>query len=91
LVESEAVADRRIVRTIVTAAGGGGFVVLPSADLDRAETAAVASRCHNNGQSPVAAQRFVVHRDVSARFAELFVPCTSTEWPTRARNRHSVE
>lgn len=74
LVESEAVADGRIVRTIVTGAGGGaGFVVLPSADLERAATAAVVSRCHNNGQSPVAAQRFVVHRDVSARFAELFV------------------
>jgi len=74
LVESDPIADGRIVRRIVTDPGGGaGFVVLPSADLERAATVAVTSRCHNNGQSPVAAQRFVVHRDVSARFAELFV------------------
>jgi succinate-semialdehyde dehydrogenase/glutarate-semialdehyde dehydrogenase len=48
-------------------------VVTPSADLDRATTVAVQARVQNNGQSCIAAKRFIVHRDVYDAFEERFV------------------
>lgn len=74
LVESDAIENVPLERQIfVTERASESFIVLPSADLERAAKIAVAARCHNNGQSPIAARRFIVHRDVSARFQELFV------------------
>ena len=53
--------------------GSDAFVVLPDADLDAAVDAAVASRTQNNGESCIAAKRFILHQDIDDAFTERFV------------------
>jgi succinate-semialdehyde dehydrogenase/glutarate-semialdehyde dehydrogenase len=67
------IAGREIKKTVLELGGSDAFVVMPSADLDRAAEVAVTSRCQNNGQSCISAKRFIVHADVADRFRELFV------------------
>jgi succinate-semialdehyde dehydrogenase/glutarate-semialdehyde dehydrogenase len=67
------IAGREIKKTVLELGGSDAFVVMPSADLERAADVAVTSRCQNNGQSCISAKRFIVHADVAARFQELFV------------------
>ncbi len=68
-----ALAGKLIKPTVLELGGSDAFVVMPSADLNAAVEAAVASRTLNNGQSCINAKRFIVHRDVYAAFEERMV------------------
>src|SRR3954451_14826857 len=67
------VAGGEVKKTVLELGGSDPFVVMPSADLDRAARTAVTARVQNNGQSCIAAKRFIVHTDVFDAFAERFV------------------
>jgi len=66
-------AGEMIKKTVLELGGSDPYVVMPSADLDRAAKVAVTARVQNNGQSCIAAKRFIVHTDVYDAFAERFV------------------
>lgn len=62
-----------IKHTVLELGGSDPFLVMPSADLARAARVAATARCQNNGQSCIAAKRFIVHADVAQEFEALFV------------------
>lgn len=66
-------AAKRIKKSVLELGGSDPFVVMPSADLDAAVKTAVKARIVNNGQSCIAAKRFIVHRDVADEFDTRFV------------------
>ncbi len=61
-----------VKKTVLELGGSDPFVVMPSADLDKAAEVATTSRCQNNGQSCIAAKRFIVHTDAYDEFLRLF-------------------
>lgn len=65
-------ASERVLRTSMELGGNAPFVVLASADLDRAVAGAVAAKMRNIGEACTAANRFVVHESVVAEFSERF-------------------
>jgi succinate-semialdehyde dehydrogenase/glutarate-semialdehyde dehydrogenase len=67
------IAGRELKKTVLELGGSDPFVVLPSADIEAAARVATTARVQNNGQSCIAAKRFIVHADVYDAFAEAFV------------------
>ncbi|WP_405690551.1 NADP-dependent succinic semialdehyde dehydrogenase [Streptomyces sp. NBC_00057] len=66
------IAGDEVKHTVLELGGSDPYLVMPSADVARAARTAVTARMQNNGQSCIAAKRFIVHTEVYDEFAERF-------------------
>src|SRR6185369_2403375 len=67
------IAGKHIKKTVLELGGSDPFIVMPSADVDTAARTAVTARAINNGQSCIAAKRFIVADSIADRFTRAFV------------------
>jgi succinate-semialdehyde dehydrogenase/glutarate-semialdehyde dehydrogenase len=68
-----AAAGKQIKKTVLELGGSDPFIVLESADLEAAVSTAVTARMLNNGQSCIAAKRFIVADAIADEFEQRLV------------------
>ena len=82
-----AICGDEIKPTVLELGGSDAFIIMPSADIDEAVKVGVKARTQNNGQSCIAAKRFIIHADiydeVKAKFVEAFEALTIGD-PTKS-------
>jgi len=67
------IAAKHIKKSVLELGGSDPFIVMPSADLDNAVTTGIKARIVNNGQSCIAAKRFIVHEKIADEYEKRFV------------------
>lgn len=67
------ICGQEIKPTVLELGGSDPFIVMPSADIDKAVSVGTIARNQNNGQSCIAGKRFIVHADVYDEFKAKFV------------------
>jgi len=80
-------AGHAIKKTVLELGGSDPFIVMPSADVGAAAATAAKARTINNGQSCIAAKRFIVAESIADEFLRLFVAAMASRRSHGSRHR----
>ncbi|MGA3065798.1 MAG: NAD-dependent succinate-semialdehyde dehydrogenase [Tepidisphaeraceae bacterium] len=71
------IAAKSLKKTVMELGGSDPFIVLDDVDIPSIAASAAEARCQNNGESCIAAKRFIVHQSIASQFEEAFTAAMS--------------